>query len=633
MPLPTYSFEPTSFWVEPKASVYLGVGGSGGSSRSCLRTKAEGAAGVGDGRLDISTDTVRDTGGVTDGILHVVEWELMEARPADPMLVMGGEAEVAGGAYDVIDLGALLFAPEEATAGSAGVATHTIPGGGPIDWHPLPRVPSDSSAATVALLVDVIQPALGGGGGAANALEAMTLVTWGAQHGVVPTPTPTASVCDAAFTSVTMERGIVSTSAATVAAAGLVGLARSVRREVSVSTNVGAAGMVLRSIDLEPGETVIPCAAWFASKEEEIAVRGGQVYVRRLRSLPPHVPRNGGGEGHRGVHDRQTVIGGSDGSNVASPENNLTACAGSVQAKPLEVNRGGTYLITGGLGGLGLTAANDVVAPGGSDDGGGGWEGGPAGGVVLTSRTGRLAPGAATSTHEAFRRLVHSDAVVTITAADVATAEGAAHAVKTLRTQRGPAPPRRAGKTSDEIVTAAANTPEAAEAVNISDVAAGADTTHAAADSAAARTTRAERTSNHTTVPLEPRAIFHAAGTLADASLYNQTEAGIRSVAAPKVAGLAALERAAGGGAGFGALGVPVVLFSSVTSLLGWRGQANYAVRTMEQSLSNYTPRSKHAHPPFKSKGDPITFQSKGAMRNTNVMPDQCRSDELKQYK
>ena len=67
-------------------------------------------------------------------------------------------------------------------------------------------------------------------------------------------------------------------------------------------------------------------------------------------------------------------------------------------------------------------------------------------------------------------------------------------------------------------------------------------------------------------------AILHASGVLADATLANQTLAGIRAVCAPKVVPLHSWRRA---------LAVQPaaaeVLFSSVASLLGAPGQANYS--------------------------------------------------------
>jgi hypothetical protein len=65
---------------------------------------------------------------------------------------------------------------------------------------------------------------------------------------------------------------------------------------------------------------------------------------------------------------------------------------------------------------------------------------------------------------------------------------------------------------------------------------------------------------------------MHAGGVLADATLANQTLAGIRKVAGPKTASMLAWMQAGNG--------QPVshqVLFSSVASLLGAPGQANYA--------------------------------------------------------
>jgi NAD(P)-dependent dehydrogenase (short-subunit alcohol dehydrogenase family) len=65
---------------------------------------------------------------------------------------------------------------------------------------------------------------------------------------------------------------------------------------------------------------------------------------------------------------------------------------------------------------------------------------------------------------------------------------------------------------------------------------------------------------------------MHAGGVLADATLANQTLSGIRKVAAPKTASMLAWMQAGSG--------QPVshqVLFSSVASLLGAPGQANYA--------------------------------------------------------
>jgi hypothetical protein len=239
VPLPTYSFEPTSFWVEPKASCYLGVSKVGGSTPgnnsinvdTSVSTSAATATSdvskatsdVSKATSDVSTATSAATSTATAGLLHVVEWEPMEeeeeeeADPASSTEVTGAGAEVEvaavaagaapGGAAHARadekrtrgggsgggsgggggDLGEVLglFAPEEALAGRAGVAVHASPGGPLIGWHPLPRVPGDPAAAAAALLAEVIQPALargsggsGGGGGGGKSLQAMTLITW-----------------------------------------------------------------------------------------------------------------------------------------------------------------------------------------------------------------------------------------------------------------------------------------------------------------------------------------------------------------------------------------------------------------------------------------------------------------------
>ncbi len=68
------------------------------------------------------------------------------------------------------------------------------------------------------------------------------------------------------------------------------------------------------------------------------------------------------------------------------------------------------------------------------------------------------------------------------------------------------------------------------------------------------------------------QAILHASGVLADATVANQTLAGIRAVFAPKVAPVAAWRRALASHPA-----TAEVLFSSVASLLGAPGQANYS--------------------------------------------------------
>ena len=70
----------------------------------------------------------------------------------------------------------------------------------------------------------------------------------------------------------------------------------------------------------------------------------------------------------------------------------------------------------------------------------------------------------------------------------------------------------------------------------------------------------------------ELQAILHASGVLADATLSNQTLAGIRAVFAAKVLPVAAWRRALAAHPA-----TAVVLFSSVASLLGAPGQANYS--------------------------------------------------------
>ena len=72
--------------------------------------------------------------------------------------------------------------------------------------------------------------------------------------------------------------------------------------------------------------------------------------------------------------------------------------------------------------------------------------------------------------------------------------------------------------------------------------------------------------------PRELQAVLHASGVLADATLANQTLAGIRSVFAPKVLPVAALQSAL-----LVQPAVTQVLFSSVAALLGAPGQANYS--------------------------------------------------------
>lgn len=66
--------------------------------------------------------------------------------------------------------------------------------------------------------------------------------------------------------------------------------------------------------------------------------------------------------------------------------------------------------------------------------------------------------------------------------------------------------------------------------------------------------------------------LLHASGVLQDSMLQGQTPAGLRAALAPKVAGLPAM------GSAIGLLPMQhVALFSSVASLLGTAGQANYA--------------------------------------------------------
>ena len=66
--------------------------------------------------------------------------------------------------------------------------------------------------------------------------------------------------------------------------------------------------------------------------------------------------------------------------------------------------------------------------------------------------------------------------------------------------------------------------------------------------------------------------LLHASGVLQDSMLQGQTSAGLRVALAPKVAGLTAM------GSAIGLLPMQhVALFSSVASLLGTAGQANYA--------------------------------------------------------
>lgn len=79
-------------------------------------------------------------------------------------------------------------------------------------------------------------------------------------------------------------------------------------------------------------------------------------------------------------------------------------------------------------------------------------------------------------------------------------------------------------------------------------------------------------TSGQPRVPLA--GVLHAGGVLRDATLPNQTLAGLRAVAAPKVAGTSHL--AASAGASLQPLAA-TKLFSSTTSALGNGGQANYA--------------------------------------------------------
>ena len=68
-------------------------------------------------------------------------------------------------------------------------------------------------------------------------------------------------------------------------------------------------------------------------------------------------------------------------------------------------------------------------------------------------------------------------------------------------------------------------------------------------------------------------AILHSGGFLSDATLANQTPASVRAAMAPKATGL---ENLLAGGAGFAPL-ASNLLFSSVSSLVGSPGQANYS--------------------------------------------------------
>ena len=81
---------------------------------------------------------------------------------------------------------------------------------------------------------------------------------------------------------------------------------------------------------------------------------------------------------------------------------------------------------------------------------------------------------------------------------------------------------------------------------------------------------QSDRSSTRVAAPLTT--LLHASGVLQDSMLQGQTPTGLRAALAPKVAGLLAM------GSAIGLLPMQhVALFSSVASLLGTAGQANYA--------------------------------------------------------
>jgi hypothetical protein len=86
--------------------------------------------------------------------------------------------------------------------------------------------------------------------------------------------------------------------------------------------------------------------------------------------------------------------------------------------------------------------------------------------------------------------------------------------------------------------------------------------------------------------------LVHAGGVLADDKLASQRPGGVRGVAAPKVGGAIRLLGSPASAAGASG---PAVLFSSIASLLGAPGQANYSAANAALDLVAWSRRRRGA--------------------------------------